>query len=77
MDSTREPMVTYVRLFQVVVLSVLVGLLYLRVGDDQASVQDREGALYFIMTNNSTQHPPSPPPSMTLAVSTSNSDSLC
>jgi len=47
----RNPMMTYARLIQTVVLSLMVGLIYLDLGHNQASIQNREGALFFILTN--------------------------
>lgn len=47
----RDPMMTYARLMQTLFLALVVGFLYLRVGDDQRSIQDREGALFFIVVN--------------------------
>ncbi len=50
-------MATKAKVIQTLVLALLVGLLYLRVGDDQASIQDREGALFFIVVNQGTIPP--------------------
>lgn len=47
----RNPMLTYAQLFQTILMSVLVGLLYFDIGLCQSSVQNRVGALFFIMTN--------------------------
>jgi len=46
--TLREPMTTYVRLIQNIFLALLVGFLYLQIGDDQSSIQDREGSLFFV-----------------------------
>jgi len=51
LSTIRDPMATKAKVIQTLVLALLVGLLYLRVGDDQASIQDREGALFFIVVN--------------------------
>jgi ATP-binding cassette, subfamily G (WHITE), member 2 len=48
----RNPMVTYVQLIQTVFIALLVGSIYFQIGDDQGSIQDRVGALFFVMTNN-------------------------
>lgn len=47
----RNPMVTYVQLFSTVFFAVLVGLIYLQIADTLSALQDRLGALFFIMTN--------------------------
>lgn len=47
----RTPFVTRARLFQTVFVALLVGLLYLQIGYGQASVQNREGALFFSISS--------------------------
>lgn len=47
----RNPMITYVQLAQTLFVALLVGSIYFQIGDSQASIQDRVGALFFIMTN--------------------------
>eukprot|EP01087_Luapelamoeba_hula_P000440 TRINITY_DN1032_c0_g1_i1.p1 TRINITY_DN1032_c0_g1~~TRINITY_DN1032_c0_g1_i1.p1 ORF type:complete len:776 (-),score=126.55 TRINITY_DN1032_c0_g1_i1:171-2498(-) len=51
--AIRDPMTTWARMMQTIVLSLMVGLVFLGVGDDQASIQDRLGALFFIVVNQS------------------------
>eukprot|EP01087_Luapelamoeba_hula_P015533 TRINITY_DN4653_c0_g1_i1.p1 TRINITY_DN4653_c0_g1~~TRINITY_DN4653_c0_g1_i1.p1 ORF type:complete len:711 (-),score=122.70 TRINITY_DN4653_c0_g1_i1:103-2235(-) len=49
----REPMTTYIHVVQTIFLSLMVGILFLRIGDDydQDSITDRKGVLFFIITN--------------------------
>jgi len=47
----RNPMTTYVALFQTCFMALLVGLVYLQVGLTPESVQNRFGALFFVITN--------------------------
>ena len=47
----RNPMVTYAQLGQTIFLALLVGSIYWQIDDTQGSIQDRVGALFFIMTN--------------------------
>eukprot|EP01095_Lingulamoeba_sp_RSL-Kostka_P006419 TRINITY_DN200_c0_g1_i3.p1 TRINITY_DN200_c0_g1~~TRINITY_DN200_c0_g1_i3.p1 ORF type:complete len:633 (+),score=155.33 TRINITY_DN200_c0_g1_i3:30-1928(+) len=47
----RNPMVTYAQLFQTLFMAFLVSSIYFQIGDDQGSVQDRVGCLFFIITN--------------------------
>lgn len=55
----RTPMTTYVQLSQTIVMALLVGSLYFRLNKDEvtteaqvaAAFQDREGALFFMITN--------------------------
>jgi len=44
-------MQTYAQFFQVLFLSVFLGLLYLRISPNQSGVQSRLGALFFIIVN--------------------------
>ena len=44
--TTRDPMGVAGSLFEVVLLSVVVGLIFLRLGTDLAGIRSREGALY-------------------------------
>eukprot|EP01087_Luapelamoeba_hula_P004661 TRINITY_DN1458_c0_g1_i3.p1 TRINITY_DN1458_c0_g1~~TRINITY_DN1458_c0_g1_i3.p1 ORF type:complete len:729 (+),score=90.59 TRINITY_DN1458_c0_g1_i3:131-2317(+) len=46
--NIRNKTTTYVRLIQTIFLALLVGILYQGIGDDQSSIQDRQGALFFI-----------------------------
>jgi len=48
----RDRMLTMARLFQTVVMAVLVGLIFLRLGYFQSNVQDRIGAIFFILLNS-------------------------
>eukprot|EP00762_Andalucia_godoyi_P005691 ANDGO_06467.mRNA.1 Protein white len=49
--SRREPMVTTAKLAQTIFLSIIAGLIYLGLGTNQQSIQDRTGALFFLCTN--------------------------
>ncbi|KAL6069457.1 ATP-binding cassette sub- G member 2 [Balamuthia mandrillaris] len=51
LTSIRNPMLTTVRFIQTLVLGLLVGVLYFDLSKDQESVQDRQGALFFIVVN--------------------------
>ena len=62
----RNPMLTRVRTIQTLFLAFLVGLLFLQIGHDQSSLQDRNGSLFFICICIST-----------LSLSLSLSLSLC
>jgi len=48
MMQARDPMQIPARLSQALFLSLLVGFLYLQLGDDQRSITDREGSLFFV-----------------------------
>lgn len=50
-QTIRNPMVTYAQLGQTLFISLLVGTIYWQIGNDQGSIQDRVGALFFMMTN--------------------------
>ncbi|CAM9147551.1 unnamed protein product [Ectocarpus fasciculatus] len=47
----REPVLTKARLGQTVVVAVLVGLIFLQLGDSQADVQSTMGVLFFVAIN--------------------------
>jgi len=47
----RNTVLTLVRFIQTIVLAVIVGLIFLRLGYTQVNVQDRAGVLFFIMLN--------------------------
>jgi ATP-binding cassette subfamily G (WHITE) protein 1 len=47
----RDRFLNSVRLFQTVFFAVLIGLIYLRVGNDQLSIQNRAGVLFFVLIN--------------------------
>eukprot|EP00761_Pharyngomonas_kirbyi_P004435 gb/GECH01004440.1/.p1 GENE.gb/GECH01004440.1/~~gb/GECH01004440.1/.p1 ORF type:complete len:738 (+),score=196.21 gb/GECH01004440.1/:1-2214(+) len=51
-NNARDKMVTQSRIIVTIVMSILVGLIYLQVDDGQASIQDRQGCLFFILLNN-------------------------
>lgn len=51
LTTKRDPVTSRARLIQAVVLGVLIGILYLQIGDDQKSVQSKAGALYLILMN--------------------------
>jgi len=48
---SRNPLATWLRLIQTIMVALILGLIYLRLGDSQQSIQDREGALFFIVVN--------------------------
>eukprot|EP00475_Leptophrys_vorax_P015691 TRINITY_DN21992_c0_g1_i1.p1 TRINITY_DN21992_c0_g1~~TRINITY_DN21992_c0_g1_i1.p1 ORF type:complete len:674 (-),score=211.74 TRINITY_DN21992_c0_g1_i1:46-2067(-) len=48
----RQPMTTKLRLAQNIFMSLIVGLLYLRIGNTYSTVKDRQGAIFIIMMNN-------------------------
>eukprot|EP01080_Neovahlkampfia_damariscottae_P006471 gene6471-10477_t len=50
-NNLRDKMLTVARLFQVVSMGLVVGLLYLQIDTNQKSIQDRVGAIYFMMLN--------------------------
>jgi ABC-type multidrug transport system ATPase subunit len=47
----RSTILTVVRAIQTIILAVLVGLIFLRLGYDQRDVQNRTGVLFFVMIN--------------------------
>lgn len=49
--TLRSPFTTYIRLVQTICIGLLVGSLYWQLGSDQASIQNRTGALFFILIN--------------------------
>ncbi|XP_045170126.2 protein white-like isoform X2 [Mercenaria mercenaria] len=49
--TIREPMVARVRVIQTIVLSLVLGLIYLQLDVDQKGVQDINGVLFLILTN--------------------------
>jgi len=48
----RDPMQIPARLIQALFMALLVGLLYLQLGNDQASIGNREGSLFFIVMSS-------------------------
>lgn len=50
-NGWRNPLVTKGKLGQTIFFGILVGLIYLRTGNDLESVQDRQGSLFFIVVN--------------------------
>ncbi|KXZ56662.1 hypothetical protein GPECTOR_1g597 [Gonium pectorale] len=48
-NAWRNPLVAKGKLAQTIFLSVVVGLIFLRIGDDQRGVQDRQGSLFFLV----------------------------
>jgi len=50
-NLVRNPMLTYIQLFQTLFFGLLVGSIYWQISLNQASIQDRLGALFFIITN--------------------------
>jgi len=47
-DTYRNPITFYARLIQFVAVSLFLGATYIPLGNDQASIQDRTGVLFFI-----------------------------
>jgi ABC-type multidrug transport system ATPase subunit/ABC-type multidrug transport system permease subunit/cbb3-type cytochrome oxidase subunit 3 len=47
----RDPSVLRLRLLQYIFIAVLVGLVFLRIGNTQASIQARNGVMFFSLTN--------------------------
>ena len=50
-NIVRDRKVTMAKFFQNIIMAVLLGLIFLRMGYAQSNVQDRIGVLFFIMTN--------------------------
>ena len=50
-SMVRNPYATYAQMTQVLFTALLVGSIYWQIGIDQASIQDRLGALFFMATN--------------------------
>jgi hypothetical protein len=53
MNLLRDRMFTFGRLFQTVVMSLLVGLIFFRLGYSQNDVRNRQGAMFFVLLTNS------------------------
>eukprot|EP00993_Chasmostoma_nieuportense_P001445 NODE_2327_length_1210_cov_40.384118_g2213_i0.p1 GENE.NODE_2327_length_1210_cov_40.384118_g2213_i0~~NODE_2327_length_1210_cov_40.384118_g2213_i0.p1 ORF type:complete len:368 (+),score=98.38 NODE_2327_length_1210_cov_40.384118_g2213_i0:3-1106(+) len=49
----RQPMLTRVRLFQTLFLGLLLGAIYFDLGNDQQSIQMRQGLIFFTLVNQS------------------------
>jgi len=49
--SIKEPNAFRATLIQVILISLIMGVIYLNVGHTQASIQDRAGALFFLVAN--------------------------
>lgn len=49
--SVRDPVTSGVKIVQAVMFAVVVGLLYVPLKDDQKSIQNRNGALFFVVIN--------------------------
>jgi ABC-type multidrug transport system ATPase subunit len=47
----RDKFVLILRLIQTLIFSLLIGLIYLNIDDDQTSITDRVGVLFFILIN--------------------------
>lgn len=47
----RSPMSTYVSLFQTLFMALLVGSIYFQIKNNQGSIQDRVGSLFFVITS--------------------------
>lgn len=52
-DLGRNPMSTYVLVIQTLFMGLLMGSIYFDLGLDQSSIQNRLGALFFVVTNQS------------------------
>lgn len=52
-NTLRDPVTTRARLGQAVVVGLIVGLIYWQLGQEQADVQNRNGALFFVLINQS------------------------
>jgi ABC-type multidrug transport system permease subunit len=51
MLAARDPMLTKARFAQTVIMGIIIGLVYLNMEDGQASVQDRNGAVFLLVVN--------------------------
>ena len=49
----RDPLLTRTRAMQTIVISIIVGLIYLRLGNTQTDVQNRMGAVFLMIMNQS------------------------
>jgi ABC-type multidrug transport system ATPase subunit len=49
----RDPMSTFVKMIQTIFFAVIIGLIYVPLGDNQKSIQNRAGAAFFIIVNQS------------------------
>lgn len=52
-DTSRNPYLTYARAMQTVILALVAGAIFWRLGFDQSSIQGRNGAIFFIIVNQS------------------------
>lgn len=50
-QNTRNPSVLKTRLLQSIIFGIFVGLLFFQLGDEQVDVQNKTGALFFIILN--------------------------
>eukprot|EP01103_Thecamoeba_quadrilineata_P004182 TRINITY_DN1390_c0_g1_i2.p1 TRINITY_DN1390_c0_g1~~TRINITY_DN1390_c0_g1_i2.p1 ORF type:complete len:500 (-),score=73.84 TRINITY_DN1390_c0_g1_i2:336-1835(-) len=50
-NFVRNPLTTYITLAETLFIGFVIGSIYFQVGYSQASIQNREGALFFILTN--------------------------
>jgi ABC-type multidrug transport system ATPase subunit len=53
LNIMRDKVLTFSRLFQTIVMALIVGLIFFRLGWEQKNVSDRSGVLFFIMLNSS------------------------
>ena len=51
LQIARDPMVTFAQLGQTLFIALLVATLYWQIENNQGSIQDRVGVLFFVMTN--------------------------
>lgn len=51
LDILRDPLKTTSRIAQTIILSLLIGLVYLNLDLDQSGIQSRQGVLFFIAVN--------------------------
>jgi len=47
----RDTRLTAARLFQIIIFALAAGFMYMGIGNNQASIQDRKGALFFVILN--------------------------
>eukprot|EP00388_Colpodella_angusta_P019903 GDKJ01049720.1.p1 GENE.GDKJ01049720.1~~GDKJ01049720.1.p1 ORF type:complete len:639 (+),score=92.38 GDKJ01049720.1:37-1953(+) len=53
LNQSRNPMLTVVRIAQTLIVSLIGGLLFLRLDNNQNSIQNKSGALFFLLMNQS------------------------
>eukprot|EP01138_Halocafeteria_seosinensis_P009897 gb/GECG01010109.1/.p1 GENE.gb/GECG01010109.1/~~gb/GECG01010109.1/.p1 ORF type:complete len:691 (+),score=85.30 gb/GECG01010109.1/:1-2073(+) len=53
LDTSRNPILTYARAMQTIILALIAGAIFYQLGFDQSSIQGRNGAIFFIIINQS------------------------